>query len=132
MLEFTLARVSYREDGTFGVFMDGNFPFALTCERPWLNNQRGISCIPPGVYTCRRVQSPKFGNTFEVTDVPGRSEILLHKGNIDDDSHGCILLGEQFAVWSDGSASVARSGDAFAEFLQRTVDVDAFILHVPV
>lgn len=129
MKTFTLLRVTKaRQDGTFGVFIDADCPFAITAERAWLNNARGKSCIPVGEYTCKRVNSPKFGDTFEVTSVPGRSEILFHKGNIDDDSHGCILVGEQYAVWQDGSCSIAASAVGFTEFKQRTTVLQEFKL----
>lgn len=126
---FTLHRVSYLEMETFGVFMDGMLPFAVTLERPWLNNQKSISCIPAGFYTCRRVASPKFGNTFEVTNVPGRSGILFHKGNLSDDTHGCIILGEYFDPLGERNA-VLSSGKAFSEFLKRTVNINEFELYI--
>jgi hypothetical protein len=127
----TIHRIAHRMDGTFGVIlMAGVLPIALSLERPWNNNAVGASCIPEGQYICKRVNSPKFGNTFEVTGVPGRTLILFHKGNIDDDSHGCILVGEEFSTWTDGSASIARSGDGFTEFLRRLEDVNEFFLTV--
>lgn len=127
-----LKRVAYRNDGTMGVLLDnGDTPFALSLEPPWRENQRGVSCIPVGTYLCRRVSSPKFGNTFEITGVPGRSHILFHKGNIDDHTEGCVLVGEEFAVWDDGSVSVARSGAGFTEFLDRLAQEDSFYLTVP-
>src|SRR4030042_111496 len=95
-----LIRVSHTKEQTFGVLLNDwskeAVPFAVTLERPWLANLRSVSCIPTGIYVCRRVQSPKFGNTFEVSEVPGRSHILFHKGNISDAPHGCILVGAQF------------------------------------
>lgn len=130
MKSLTIKRIASRSDGTFGVLLDGGEPFALTLERSWLNNAVGKSCIPLGVYMCRRVQSPKFGNTFEVSNVPGRTHILFHKGNIDDDSHGCILIGEEFTHWNDGSVSIARSGPGFTEFLERLAGADEFGLTV--
>lgn len=120
-----LIRTHHRFDGTFGVFSINNFPFAVTCEREWLNNQKGISCIPTGRYWCKRVHSIKFGDTWEVTGVDGRTEILIHKGNIDDDSHGCIIVGEYFGVWSDGSCDVASSGEAHKELMNRTAMIAA-------
>jgi len=115
---FKLVRISMISDGTFGVLLEENIPFALTVERPWLNNEKGVSCIPGGSYTCRRIDSPKFGNTFEVTNVPGRTEILFHKGNVDDDSHGCIIIGEQFESLG-GKVAVLSSAKGFSEFLDR-------------
>jgi len=127
---FKLLRIAKRDDGVFGVLIDNTLPFALTAERAWLNNEKGKSCIPAGTYICKRVNSPKFGNTFEVTNVIGRSEILFHKGNIDDDSRGCILVGEQFAVWQDNSCSISASQAGFTEFLSRTAAINEFQLDI--
>lgn len=113
---------------TFGVLREGMVPFAVTLERPWLDNRKGESCIPDGTFVCRRVHSPKFGVTFEVI-VPGRDAILFHCGNLMSDSHGCIILGEQFEPLI-GQAGVAVSKKAFAEFLDRTKLVDEFYLVV--
>jgi len=134
MKKLKMLRIASRLDGVTSVFLDNILdqwlPFALTLERPWLNNAKGISCIPAGTYICKRVDSPKFGNTFEVTGVPNRDAILLHKGNIDDDSHGCILVGEQFSVWQDNSCSISASDAGFKEFLARTVAINEFELEI--
>ena len=125
MKEFWLWRFPSIQDGTFGVLLDNSLPFCLTLERSWIFNFKGVSCIPDGNYTCRRVDSPKFGNTFEVTNVLGRSEILFHKGNLMMDSHGCIILGEQYEPIM-GKNGVVSSGKAFEEFLKRTQEIDEF------
>ncbi len=129
MKNLTLFRFSQIPDGTFGVLLDEDIPFCLTVERLWLNNQKGISCIPVGIYYCRRIDSPKFGNTFEVSHVIGRSEILFHKGNIMDNSHGCIIVGEQYESLN-GKIAVLASGKAFEEFLIRLRDVSEFRLTI--
>ena len=116
---FCLIRVSYAKYGTFGVLLDRNIPFCVTLERPWLENRRNVSCIPSGTYTCERTLSPKFGETFKVLNVPGRSHILFHKGNLSDDTHGCILVGEYFDALR-GKPAILASGKAFAEFMERT------------
>ena len=65
-----------------------------TLELPWKNNIPNESCIPVGTYRCERVKSEKFGETFILTDVPGRSGILFHCGNtVPKDTRGCILIG---------------------------------------
>lgn len=125
----TLKRIARTEDATFGVLLDDSIPFALSLERAWLNNEVGKSCIPVGTYVCKRVQSPKFGNTFEVTKVPGRSAILFHKGNIHDDSHGCILVGEQFNPVL-GENGITASAEGFAEFLRRMAGLAEFLLRI--
>ncbi|MES0445013.1 MAG: DUF5675 family protein [Desulfobacterales bacterium] len=127
----TIKRVSMLAHGVFGVLIDNDgCPFALTAERPWKNNATSVSCIPAGEYTCRRVQSPKFGNTFEVTNVEGRSHILFHKGNIPEkDSHGCILVGEQFEKLS-GKNAVLSSKKGYGEFMDLTRGIDFFVLKI--
>ena len=94
MLEVLLER-DLEDDGyaTFGRLVLGNVLKLRTLELPWKNNERGISCIPEGVYECKPFPSHRFGMTWEVTRVPDRSAILFHKGNYPKDTRGCILVG---------------------------------------
>lgn len=124
-----LVRVSKCLTATYGVLLQGDIPFAVTLERPWLDNQPEVSCIPAGQYDCRKVQSPKFGETFEVANVPGRSAILFHKGNVDTDSHGCILIGEAFNPVL-GKPGITQSGEGFAEFISLLRMTDKFPLTI--
>ncbi len=124
-----LKRVASNSDGTFGVLIDMGVAFALTIENPWLNNKRNVSCIPDGIYECKRVESPRFGNTFEIKDVPGRTHILFHTGNTEDDTEGCIIVGEQFEYLGD-KAAVLSSRKGFGEFRRRTADVGSFTLNL--
>jgi hypothetical protein len=105
--------------GITGVMIDPNgyIPFAVTLELPWMSNKPFISCIPSSIYTCERVMSPKYGTTFEVKDVFNRSNILIHWGNLDDNTQGCILLGESFGVLK-GEPAIMDSMKAFKEFMQ--------------
>jgi len=134
-MEAYLARVSYHPEGTFGVFLWQEAPMlpltpiATTCEEVWAFNQRNASCIPSGRYKCERRQSPKFGNTFEVTGVFGRSAILFHPGNTTLDTEGCILLGETFTRLN-GRLAIGDSRTAFNEFLVLTAELESFWLTV--
>lgn len=129
MKTLTLIRVSQSEQGTFGVLRDGAIPFAVTLEEPWRDNQPNISCIPTGRYVCQRVDSPKFGNTFEVTNVPGRSHVLLHKGNTLDDTQGCILVAEEFAD-NAGKPVIVSSRRGYDELMSKLVGHDRFDLEI--
>lgn len=129
-MNLTLKRIAHRADGTFGVLLADGAPFAVSLERPWRDNLKGESCIPTGEYTCVRVNSPKFGATWLVRDVPGRSEILFHAGNTFADSHGCILVAEKFATWADGSTSIADSKLGMADLMSLTRDRVSFYLIV--
>ncbi len=115
--------------GIMGVLIKGSsyVPFCNTLELPWSNNTQFISCIPSGLYVCERITSPTKGETFEITNVFNRSNILFHKGNIDDDTQGCILLGEGFGYISDEPA-ITRSRDAFNEFMEMMKDISEFRL----
>lgn len=126
---FRLVRIAYIPDGTFGVLFDERIPFCLTLEREWKDNKRNISCIPTGEYTCIRYPSRKFGETFIVKDVPNRMGILFHKGNLEEDSHGCIIIGEEYGKLNDKTA-VLSSGKGFGEFLWRLEDMKYFKLRI--
>ncbi len=120
-----LIRVSTMENGTFGVLLDGAMPFAVTLEPPWVDNQKNISCIPKGEYQCESVNTERFGYTFMVKDVPNRTGILFHKGNYEDDTAGCILVGEQFE--NDG---VLASRAGYREFMARLSGCHNFTLEI--
>ena len=136
MKQIKLVRIAYIDDGTFGVLFDEDTPFCLTLEREWRDNKRGESCIPAGHYICKRVQSPKFGDTFEVCDVFGRSHILFHWGAIEDDSHGCIIVGEQYERvylkpdFVKSKNGLLASGKAWREFQGRLREYRRFRLHI--
>ena len=79
--------------------------------------------IPPGVYRCALVQSPRFGRVYHVRDVPGRDAVLIHAGNVAGaipkyrtHVQGCILLGEQRGR-IDGQRAVLVSRPAVRRFL---------------
>lgn len=125
-----LKRIADTGDATFGVLLGSDgVPFAVTLEEPWRDNQHSISCIPLGSYACKRFHSVKHPNTFEITGVPNRQAILFHTGNSTDDTEGCVLIGEQYAV-KDGAPSIAVSRDAFAEFMARCDGYDTFTLEI--
>ena len=123
----TLKRVSHDDDGTYGVLVDQTTPFAVTLEDPWLENRRDVSCIPAGSYRCRRIKSPRFGDVFLLEDVPERSHVLVHKVNTEEDTRGCLLVGEQFESLQ-GKTAILASRKGFREFMDRLKGCNEFIL----
>ncbi|WP_419787316.1 DUF5675 family protein [Pseudodesulfovibrio sp.] len=124
-----LIRLEKSEEGTFGVLkLDGQV-YCVTLEPEDRDNAQNVSCIPEGTYRCERVASPRFGNTFEITGVPDRSHILLHPGNVEDDTHGCVLLGRQFGFLRH-KRGVMNSGATFKTFLERASGQDTFDIHI--
>ena len=112
-----LIRVGQSTRGTFGVLRRGQVPFADTLELPWEDNKTDVSCIPAGRYTCRRVLSQRFGETFQIMDVPGRSNILFHKVNTIHDTRGCIGVAEEFGGTMD-APTVVSSERGYRELMQ--------------
>ena len=122
-------RVTQTNDGTFGVLLNNFTPIAITLEQPWKNNERNISCIPTGQYLCKRIVSFKFGDTYEVQAVDNRSNILFHKGNIVDDTSGCILVAEKFETLNYKTA-ILQSKKGFNDFMNAVDGAATFKLIV--
>lgn len=124
-----IKRIAYLPNETLGVLFFDNVPFCLTLEDPWKDNEKRVSCIPTGNYTAQRKFSPKFGNTFEIENVIGRSHILFHAGNTHHDTSGCILLGSEFGTL-DGANAILESSKAFHKFKERLHLIDNFNLRI--
>lgn len=124
-----LVRLEEAKDGTFGALLIQGSVFCVTLEPPDKDNQRNISNIPPGKYTCKRAVSYRFGNTFEITNVPNRTHVLFHAGNIADDTAGCVLLARKWGVLGDERA-ILNSGNTFKQFMQVMTNVDIFLLEI--
>lgn len=101
MIEIKLIRVCSSESGTFGVMMIDDMPLCVTCEDPWRENERNISCIPKGVYSCVPHNGGRFKNVWEIKNVPGRDAVLIHNGNTIKDTEGCILVGKGFGFLNE-------------------------------
>lgn len=94
-MDLQLFRDSTSNEGTTGrLSVDGVFA-AFTLE-PYLGDG-GIGCaIPVGRYPVLMSFSPHFQMMLaQVRNVPGRTDILIHDGNTDRDTEGCILVGLQ-------------------------------------
>lgn len=122
----TLKRLDENVSGTFGYLFGDNF-MCTTLERTWENNQREISRIPEGEYTCSRIISPKFGETFEVTQVPNRTNILFHRGNLFENSRGCILVGTGYGKINN-QWGITDSGAGFSNFYKYLMGENEFKL----
>lgn len=87
-------------DGVRGELQLGNLTL-FTQEDDWEQNKTSVSCIPAGVYPLRRTIYYKHGiETWEVCNVPGRRRILIHVGNTEEDTMGCILVGTRLGkLW---------------------------------
>lgn len=113
-------------DYTAGTLEICGYKFA-TLELPWKENKRNESCIPCGTYICRRIKSPKFGETFEVCWVLNRDKILIHRGNFLKETRGCILLAETCE-----NGRLYHSLKGMEKFLEVTKGINEFQLTIEV
>lgn len=124
-----LVRLEEAIDGTFGALLIDDHVFCVTLEPPDKDNVQDISNIPPGKYICKCVMSRKYGDTFEITDVPGRSHVLFHSGNIVDHTRGCVLLARKWGVLK-GNRAILNSGNTFKEFMIKMTGTDECELEI--
>lgn len=97
MNEAVLVRTERASDSTRGDLFAGRGRFVVI-ERAWHDNQRNISCIPCGQYQVsflERSASGRYKRCWHVKNVPGRSGILIHNGNLVRHSLGCLIVGKR-------------------------------------
>lgn len=136
MKSATLTRTETGDAGTFGTLVTESGFQCYTGELPWRGNESGKSCIPEGVYTCARANSPKHGPCYYVTEVPKRSDIEIHSANwMGDESKGlkCQLLGciapGRAIMDIAGQKGVSSSKDALAS-LEADLEKEPFTLTI--
>src|SRR5690242_1260659 len=91
----------------------------VTIELPWMDNERAVSCIPPGIYKVRKYMSPTHGECFLIIDVPERSMCELHAANFSRQLKGCIAPGESHTdIDHDGLKDVTNSRKTLDRLLE--------------
>lgn len=112
-----IRRPASSDQGTFGTLAFGN-QLVHTVELPWRDNRTQRSCIPPGAYRCAVVKSPRFGRVYGVSNVPGRSHVLIHSANLAGDVdlgwttqlHGCIAPVARLGAMRNASGAMQAAG----------------------
>ena len=95
----------------------------MSLELPYVNNERGVSCIPTGSYTAKKINSYKFGDCIAIDSVINRSQILIHYGNYYTQTRGCVLVGRFFSdLNKDGFKDVLLSRLALNDLLLSLSD----------
>jgi Family of unknown function (DUF5675) len=100
-MNLTLTRTQSNDDCTLGqiVLPDGTLLYSL--ELPWKDNDKDVSCVPPGIYQLIPYTSPKHDSTWYLENaalgVGGagshRSFCEIHSANWASQLEGCIALG---------------------------------------
>ena len=128
-----LRREYESEQGTLGLLSAPGLSPAWIMEPPWRGNRRNRSCIPAGLYEVVPHLSPRHRRCLLVTQVPGRSHILFHAGNLGGDvergwhthTAGCLLPGlrrGRMIVRGRRQAAVLASRTAFRHLMDWAAD----------
>lgn len=145
-MKLWLQRFGYGDDSTVGRLYDrteepGKFLcWTLEDERRQVK-VKGETCIPEGVYRIvLRTEGGMHGKYAErygkrhrgmlwLQKVPDFEWVYIHKGNTDDDTDGCVLVGEtvemhggEFAVYNSERAYLALY-DRIVAAMDRGEDV---------
>lgn len=103
-MKLLLQRIAFREAYTIGrLYINGKY-FCDTLEdkvRDLTKEKKipGQTAIPAGTYNIIVNYSPKFKRKLpRLLNVPHFEGILIHRGNTDKDTSGCILVGENKEV----------------------------------
>jgi hypothetical protein len=123
---YTLVRKASTANSTMGeMFNPDGSHLCFTCELPWLNNQPEKSCVPAASYTCIPHDSPAHPDTWELENVPGRTNILIHNGNFFFQLLGCIAVGSSIGPLEYiGSEYPAYNGQTFIAALNSVNTLD--------
>ena len=130
-MKIEVLRYKSHDDYTLGkLYIDGTFKcYTLEDEKRSIKVW-GETRIPDGTYNIKLRKEggfhskylKKFGSTFHkgmlwLQDVPGFEYILIHIGNTDKDTAGCILVGKTVA-----NAFIGNSTGAYKEIYPIIAD----------
>jgi len=139
-MNFILQRFSDNRDSTLGILLKhtatGKLLFqAYTLEDEFRQSKVSKETrIPAGRYevVIQTQETPKtksyreryswFKNHLMLKDVPGFTGIYIHVGNTDDDTDGCILLGDNADNNVIGPGSISNSTACFMRFYKEVFD----------
>lgn len=137
MKQAYLIRNPSNKYGTHGALMVPEIGWScFTAEPPDKGNRPRVSCIPEDQYIVKMRKSPKYGWIFHLTDVNGRTYILIHSGNYSGDielglrsnTMGCILLGQKRG-WLSKQLCVLNSRTTLRRFMEQ-MGSDEFMLTI--
>ncbi len=112
-----IVRTRQNKEGIIGILSINNTPECVTLEPPWKDNKAFESCVPAGIYQLKRIESPKYGDTFEIQNVQDdRKHCIIHPGNRLRDTLGCVLTGTRIG-FLHGELAILDSKKAYEKFL---------------
>lgn len=116
----TLVRNWSNSEATIGkLYVNGVFACYTLEDEFRVPKIHGETRIPPGVYPIGLHDSPKFSKRYghkmlHLQNVPGFEFILIHPGNSEKDTQGCLLVGKVV-----NGTLLGQSRDAYNELYAR-------------
>ena len=133
-MKLQVVRTQFGKDATNGMlFIDGVFECFTLEDQEQAVKIHSETAIPLGTYNVVLRQAgnfdkryvAKYGSTWHkgmlwIQDVPGFEWILIHTGNTDEHTAGCLLVGETQQDLDKGKDGfVGGSGDAYKKMYPK-------------
>jgi hypothetical protein len=129
-MHLEVQRFSSAEDDTLGNLFISDSLYKWLCftleDQKQTKKVYGETRIPPGTYEIKLKKVGGFHNRYlkqygsdwhkgmlHIQNVPGFTDILIHKGNDDEDTAGCLLLGEDAKGNFNKKGGVVSSKSAY-------------------
>ena len=135
-MKLTVVRTQFGTDATNGLlFIDGVFECYTLEDQYQAVKVMHETCIPEGTYDIKfrktggfhakysdRYKNAHYG-MLHLQDVPNFTYILIHAGNTDEHTSGCLIVGETQQDLDKGKDGfVGGSGDAYKKFYPKVRD----------
>jgi hypothetical protein len=124
-VEIELRRVDFGDSRTFGELYgpDGSFLCHTLEDAVRKLKIYGETAIPSGRYELAITHSPKYGRLMpRLIDVPFFRGVLIHPGNTEKDSEGCILVGDDDPRTKNFLDSSRKAFERIFPILRKLVD----------
>ena len=132
-MKLQVVRTQFGKDATNGLlFIDGKFECYTLEDQYQAVKVMHETCIPEGEYDIQFRKtggfhtrySAKYGNShygmLHLQDVPGFTYILIHSGNTDEHTSGCLIVGNsQQDLDVNFNGMVGSSADAYKKLYPK-------------
>ena len=134
-MKLTVVRTQFGKDATNGILLIDNVFEAYTLEDQYQEVKvMHETCIPEGIYDIKlrtvggfhekykKRYGDKHKGMLHLQDVPGFTYILIHAGNTDESTSGCLIIGEtQQDLDTSKDGFIGHSGKAYVKLYDKVV-----------
>lgn len=132
----TLKRLKYYESCTIGQLIVNDKMKFYTLEDKFIKLSKNCkekikhkTAIPAGTYNIELGWSNRFGKIMpRIKNVPCFEGILIHSGNTEKDTSGCILVGKEILLKTLCDSKIAFN--EFFKYLEENKDKHEYLLEI--